>query len=335
MSSNFHTPYIDGTTRFRASEMNAPLGEFDTRFGKSLNRVVNCLGTISFAASTGVLTWTGDIAIYFTNDAGSTVRNDILSSTKTLTAGQAAYVTLNETTGTNITVSVATLSSLDLTVTNRVILGYREATGGTFYPVALKTTAEFIKNNTGASAAPGATDDSASGYAVGSRWIDTTADKEYICLDSTTSAAVWTETTVVTFSGLTDTPANFTDHGGKVAKVNSGETAIEFVSMPEQQTASYSATIAVDVSDGDVVDITLTGSPTVNLSGAIDGQQVLLRVRQDTTGSRVITWGTMCRFSTDIPSPTLSTAGDTLDYIAFRYDATDSKYDCMLKNFGF
>lgn len=54
---------------------------------------------------------------------------------------------------------------------------------------------EVIKSNLGATVAPGATDDSASGYAVGSKWIDTTADKAYICLDATASSAVWTEIT--------------------------------------------------------------------------------------------------------------------------------------------
>lgn len=54
---------------------------------------------------------------------------------------------------------------------------------------------EAIKTNFSASAAPTTGDDSADGYAVGSRWIDTTADKEYVCLDATEGAAVWTETT--------------------------------------------------------------------------------------------------------------------------------------------
>ena len=53
-----------------------------------------------------------------------------------------------------------------------------------------------IKSNTAASAAPGVTDDSASGYAVGSIWLDTTNDKAYICLDATASAAVWLEMTL-------------------------------------------------------------------------------------------------------------------------------------------
>lgn len=52
-----------------------------------------------------------------------------------------------------------------------------------------------IKNNWAASSAPTTGDDSGDGYVVGSRWIDTTNDKEYVCLDNSAGAAVWTETT--------------------------------------------------------------------------------------------------------------------------------------------
>jgi len=50
-------------------------------------------------------------------------------------------------------------------------------------------------NKFDATTAPTANEDSGDGYAVGSRWIDITNDKEYVCLDSTATAAVWTETT--------------------------------------------------------------------------------------------------------------------------------------------
>jgi hypothetical protein len=56
-------------------------------------------------------------------------------------------------------------------------------------------TYEAIKSNLAASAAPTAANDSGEGYAVGSLWIDTTADKAYQCLDATENAAVWTEIT--------------------------------------------------------------------------------------------------------------------------------------------
>ena len=52
-----------------------------------------------------------------------------------------------------------------------------------------------IKTNLAASVAPDADNDNTEGYGVGSPWIDTTADKAYVCLDATTATAVWTETT--------------------------------------------------------------------------------------------------------------------------------------------
>ena len=33
MSENYHTPYADGVTEFRAADMNAPLGELDAAIG--------------------------------------------------------------------------------------------------------------------------------------------------------------------------------------------------------------------------------------------------------------------------------------------------------------
>lgn len=53
------------------------------------------------------------------------------------------------------------------------------------------TGLKWKKNNTSATAAPTATDDSASGYEVGSVWIDVTNDAVYTCVDATASAAVW------------------------------------------------------------------------------------------------------------------------------------------------
>jgi hypothetical protein len=56
------------------------------------------------------------------------------------------------------------------------------------------TNALNLVNNLAAAAAPAVTDDSdPAGYAIGSLWLDTTADKAYICLDATNGAAVWKE----------------------------------------------------------------------------------------------------------------------------------------------
>jgi len=81
---------------------------------------------------------------------------------------------------------------------------------------------ENLKAKLDATTAPAVGNDNTQGYAIGSRWIDVTNDKEYVCLDVSTGAAVWTETTqagggTTTFTGLTDTPANYTGSAGLFA----------------------------------------------------------------------------------------------------------------------
>ena len=95
---------------------------------------------------------------------------------------------------------------------------------------------ENLKVKLDATSAPGVGDDNTEGYAVGSRWVDVTNDKEYVCLDASTGAAVWTETTgagggASTFVALTDTPANYTGSSLKHVRINEGETALEFVTL--------------------------------------------------------------------------------------------------------
>ena len=66
------------------------------------------------------------------------------------------------------------------------------------------------KSNLSAIAAPTVNDDSVSGYAIGSEWLDTTADKGYLCLDATATAAVWKETTAALANHTLDS-ASHTD----------------------------------------------------------------------------------------------------------------------------
>ena len=95
---------------------------------------------------------------------------------------------------------------------------------------------ENLKVKLDATSAPGVGNDNTEGYAVGSRWVDVTNNKEYVCLDASTGAAVWTETTgagggASTFVALTDTPANYAGGSLKHVRVNEGETALEFVTL--------------------------------------------------------------------------------------------------------
>jgi len=53
-----------------------------------------------------------------------------------------------------------------------------------------------VKHNYGASTAPTTGDDTGDGYALGSLWYDINNDKVYVCLDASSGAAVWKDTTL-------------------------------------------------------------------------------------------------------------------------------------------
>ena len=56
------------------------------------------------------------------------------------------------------------------------------------------STSAILKNNWNSAVAPGVNDDSASGYAVGSVWVNTTLDISWICVDSSVGTAKWAQT---------------------------------------------------------------------------------------------------------------------------------------------
>lgn len=91
------------------------------------------------------------------------------------------------------------------------------------------------------------------------------------------------------------------------------------------------STIAVDSDICDVGTVTITDNRTMgNPTGSpTDGKFLQFRIKQDGTGSRLITWDTQYRFGTDLPSPTLTTTPDKTDYVGFIYNSTDTKWDCI------
>ena len=101
-------------------------------------------------------------------------------------------------------------------------------------------------------------------------------------------------------------------------------------------TLTDAATIAVDASLGNVFDVTLTasghtmGAPT----NPVNGQRIALRIRQDGTGSRTMSWNAIYRFSTTRPSPTLTTTAAKTDIVEFIYNSQDTKWDVVNIDLG-
>jgi len=114
---------------------------------------------------------------------------------------------------------------------------------------------------------------------------------------------------------------------------NGSATKAKFV---KEIALTDAATISVDASKGNLFTVTLGGNRTLGApTNPKKGQMIVFRITQDGTGSRTLAYNAIYRFSTDIPSPTLSTGGGDVDYLGFIYNDADSKWDCIGKVFGF
>lgn len=96
-------------------------------------------------------------------------------------------------------------------------------------------------------------------------------------------------------------------------------------------TLTDAATIAVDSSLGNSFKVTLAGNRTLGspTGSPVDGQKMLIAVRQDGTGSRTLAYNAIYRFGTGVTSPTLTTGANKTDYLGFVYNSTDTKWDCI------
>lgn len=98
------------------------------------------------------------------------------------------------------------------------------------------------------------------------------------------------------------------------------------------------ATISLDISTGEVFDVTIAGDRTINFTGgaaALDGKRIVIRIKQDGTGTRLITWGTGARFGTDITSITLTTTPSKTDYVGVIYNHASTSFDIVSLTKGF
>lgn len=108
-----------------------------------------------------------------------------------------------------------------------------------------------------------------------------------------------------------------------------------WANLRRSQAPAYATSMTVDCSTGDVFDITMTANTTLTLANAFDGQTITLRLKQDATGGRTVTWGSPIHFGSDIPSITLSTGASLTDVVVLMYVAATNNYWVMSYARGF
>ena len=186
------------------------------------------------------------------------------------------------------------------------------------------------RNNNSASSNPTVTDDSGSGYAVGSVWLNTANDRIFICVNNTANAALWNE--VVASDGLKFHPetTNTVDIGTasnryKNLYLSGGATVAGTINVTGDAgfanlAASGTTTItSVDLNSG-VIDNTVIGNNTAvagtftNLTstgtttiatadingGAIDGTTIGASTPAAITGTTITSNGLATLASVDV-----------------------------------
>jgi hypothetical protein len=85
--------------------------------------------------------------------------------------------------------------------------------------------------------------------------------------------------------------------------------------------ANTSTAITVDLANGTVQNLTLTGNATITMPTAVAGKSFIIILSQDATGSRTVTWSTVVWPSAT--APTITTTASKKDIYSFFSDGTN------------
>ncbi len=140
MGTNFHTAW-DNTTLFKGSSMGTVPSSLDQAITYLKNVIVHCDGNITWTPATGTLAWDNVLRILFVRSDGYTIQNTVAAGSIVVSDNEFAYVDLNETNNTALTVAkaaVTTGAASNFKAYNRLVLGYRNTLSDNFYPVNLR-----------------------------------------------------------------------------------------------------------------------------------------------------------------------------------------------------
>ena len=71
--------------------------------------------------------------------------------------------------------------------------------------------------------------------------------------------------------------------------------------------------------------LTLQANTSLTFTGAVDFQKLVVQLKQDSTGSRTVTWDSQVLWSNNT-TPVLTTTPNSVDIFTFIYDSTAGKY---------
>ena len=104
------------------------------------------------------------------------------------------------------------------------------------------------------------------------------------------------------------------------AKTLTNPTVTNYVETP--YSANSSTAITLDLTNGTVQIITLTGNCTFTFPTATSGKSFILLLKQDATGSRTVTWPASVKYAGGT-APTITSTASRLDILSYFADGTN------------
>jgi len=102
-------------------------------------------------------------------------------------------------------------------------------------------------------------------------------------------------------------------------------TATNLINVPTIGTATDAGTVTFDLALKQIYTVVLGGNRVLAVSNAAVGKPFIIRLKQDGTGSRTVTWWSTINWVNDT-TPTLGTAVSSVDVYGFLCTSTDN-YD--------
>jgi len=158
-------------------------------------------------------------------------------------------------------------------------------------------------DNLAATVAPTVNDDVTAGYDVGSKWLDTTADTAYICLDSTTGAAVWSSIDVTAVSVAAATAVMDGDFAGATAGAMVRTGAGAYVVIQHNLAAAVAPTVNDDTTGGYAIG-----------SLWLDTTAHRMYICTDATGAAAVWVGQVAKNNVAAAAPVAAVDDDSLGY---------------------
>jgi len=132
---------------WEVSPVSVPFSELDRGITYLKNIMVHCDGNVIFNSYSGILLWDSTLRIVFNRTDGQAILNTVTASSISLSGNEFAYLDLNETNNTVITMAKAAISTgtaSNFITYNRVVMGIRNSASGRYFKVYLEATENYF-----------------------------------------------------------------------------------------------------------------------------------------------------------------------------------------------